>query len=158
MKKKSALRMIMNARDHYAEHGCYPAWPSGPTHDQCFDDWAADLASRALGCWEPTSWRDMWLINGESGRIETWDCDRNPHNGDDARAVLLVRVALRKSIWTHEVFTREQAQKALELEDYYHWLRDPRRREQQPSELEDYYQTNDAMDKMSESLNPVGGE
>ena len=135
---EEALRKIMDARDHYAEHGCYPAWPDGPTQDQCFDDWAADLASRALGCWEPSSWRDMWLINGETGRIETWDCDRNPHNGDDARAVLLVRVALRKSIWTHEVFTREQARKALELEDYY--------------------QTNDAMDKMSESLNPVGGE
>ena len=135
---EEALRKIMIARDHHADLGSYPSWPDGPTQDQHFDDWAADLASRALGCWEPSSWRDMWLINGESGRIETWDCDRNPHNGDDARAVLLVRVALRKSIWTHEVFTRGQALKALELEDYY--------------------RTNDSTDKMSESMNPVGGE
>jgi hypothetical protein len=130
---EDVLRKIMIARDHNADLGSYPDWPDGPTQDQCFDDWAADLASRALGCWEPSSWRDMWLINGETGRIESWDSDWNPHNGNDARAVLLVKVALRKSIWTHEIFTREEAEKALELEDYY--------------------QTNDSMDKMSENLN-----
>ena len=44
----AALTHIINARDHYAEHNEYPLHPLGPNNDQCFDDWAADLAERAL--------------------------------------------------------------------------------------------------------------
>jgi hypothetical protein len=44
----AALTHIINARDHYAEHNEYPPHPLGPNNDQCFDDWAADLAERAL--------------------------------------------------------------------------------------------------------------
>jgi len=45
---RAALTHIINARDHYAEHNEYPSHPLGPNNDQCFDDWAADLAERAL--------------------------------------------------------------------------------------------------------------
>ena len=43
-----ALKLIRNARDYFAEHGEYQpdAGPDG-VHQQ-FDDWAADLADRAL--------------------------------------------------------------------------------------------------------------
>ena len=43
-----ALMKIMCARDHNAEHGNYPAFPDGPSDDQGFDDWAADVAGTAL--------------------------------------------------------------------------------------------------------------
>ena len=43
-----ALYSIVQARDHCAEHGRYPASPLGPGIDQAFDDWAADVAEHAL--------------------------------------------------------------------------------------------------------------
>lgn len=43
---KKALLTIKHARDHHAEHGEYPEGTVGK--DQCFDDWAADLAGKAL--------------------------------------------------------------------------------------------------------------
>ena len=45
---RSALARIINARDHCAEHNEYPPHPLGPNNDQGFDDWAADIAERAL--------------------------------------------------------------------------------------------------------------
>lgn len=42
-----AAQAIIEARDHHAEHGCYPA--DTLDKDQCFDDWAADLLSHAIG-------------------------------------------------------------------------------------------------------------
>jgi hypothetical protein len=45
-KLASALQQIVAARDHCAETGSYPAETVGK--DQGFDDWAADLAERAL--------------------------------------------------------------------------------------------------------------
>ena len=42
-----ALREIVRARDYHAEHGIYP--PGTVRLDQCFDDWAADLADVVLG-------------------------------------------------------------------------------------------------------------
>lgn len=46
---QAALLKIMRARDQCAEHGHYPDHPDGPDQStQCFDDWAADLASGAL--------------------------------------------------------------------------------------------------------------
>lgn len=41
-----ALKTIRNARDYHSEHGHYPK--KGPKDDQCFDDWAADIADNAL--------------------------------------------------------------------------------------------------------------
>jgi len=46
----TALRKIIHARDYHADNAEYPLPPNGPDHaTQCFDDWAADLASEALG-------------------------------------------------------------------------------------------------------------
>ena len=46
---EEALRKIMDARDYHADNAKYPLPPNGPDHaTQCFDDWAADLASEAL--------------------------------------------------------------------------------------------------------------
>jgi len=42
----AALRAIIRARDHHAEHAEYP--PDTVRTDQGFDDWAADLAAQAL--------------------------------------------------------------------------------------------------------------
>ena len=53
-----ALMKIMYARDHNAEHGNYPAFPDGPSDDQGFDDWAADVAGTALLMYE------AWLKRG----------------------------------------------------------------------------------------------
>lgn len=47
-KMKQALTRIRNARDYHAEHGEYPQSPDGPSKDQCFDDWAADVADSVL--------------------------------------------------------------------------------------------------------------
>lgn len=44
---RAALRTIMDARDHWAEHGEFPPGLID-TDNQCFDDWAADLASSVL--------------------------------------------------------------------------------------------------------------
>lgn len=41
-----ALKAIVDARDYHAEHGHYPAHLLAS--DQSFDDWAADLAQKAL--------------------------------------------------------------------------------------------------------------
>lgn len=43
-----ALREIVRARDYYAEHGIYPPG-TVDRENQCFDDWAADLADVVLG-------------------------------------------------------------------------------------------------------------
>jgi hypothetical protein len=43
---REALRQILAARDHCAEFGDYPAGTLA--EGQAFDDWAADLAERAL--------------------------------------------------------------------------------------------------------------
>jgi len=43
-----ALREIVRARDYHAEHGIYPPGTVDRA-DQCFDDWAADLAGYVLG-------------------------------------------------------------------------------------------------------------
>jgi len=43
---KGALARIKWARDYHAEHGVYPSFTVGK--DQCFDDWAADLAEKIL--------------------------------------------------------------------------------------------------------------
>lgn len=49
MSPADALARIIQMRDAHAEYGRYP--PGGPDADQCFDDWAADLAAKALaGC------------------------------------------------------------------------------------------------------------
>lgn len=42
---RRALEAIRDARDYHAEHGVYPP---GMGVDQCFDDWAADIASTVL--------------------------------------------------------------------------------------------------------------
>lgn len=42
-----ALRTIRDARDHHANHGEYPEGTVDPDY-QCFDDWAADVAAKAL--------------------------------------------------------------------------------------------------------------
>ena len=39
------LRCIIGVRDYHAEHGEYP---TNLEADQCFDDWAADMAQQAL--------------------------------------------------------------------------------------------------------------
>ena len=44
--QQKALRAIVAARDHHAEHGTYPE--GTVSGDQAFDDWAADLAQQAL--------------------------------------------------------------------------------------------------------------
>ena len=43
-----AMRKIAKARDVNGECGEYPKYPDGPNDDQCFDDWAADVADEAL--------------------------------------------------------------------------------------------------------------
>jgi hypothetical protein len=43
-----ALREIVRARDYHAEHGIYPPGTVDRAN-QCFDDWAADLAEAVLG-------------------------------------------------------------------------------------------------------------
>ena len=43
-----ALREIVRARDYHAEHGIYPPGTVDRAN-QCFDDWAADLADVVLG-------------------------------------------------------------------------------------------------------------
>jgi len=49
-KAQTALRKIIHARDYRADHAKYPVPPNGPDRNtQGFDDWAADLASQALG-------------------------------------------------------------------------------------------------------------
>jgi hypothetical protein len=40
-----AARAVINARDHFAEHGTYP--PDTVGAGQCFDDWAADVLQNA---------------------------------------------------------------------------------------------------------------
>ena len=42
----NALKKISSARDYHAEHGEYP--PRTVQPDQCFDDWAADIAEQAI--------------------------------------------------------------------------------------------------------------
>lgn len=42
----AALKAIRDVRDYFAENNEYPANTIGK--DQCFDDWAADLASVAI--------------------------------------------------------------------------------------------------------------
>lgn len=44
---RAALARIRWARDYNAEHGEYPKGTLG--EDQEFDDWAADVAEKALG-------------------------------------------------------------------------------------------------------------
>lgn len=44
---ESALGLIRHARDYRAEHGRYPA--DTVEDGLSFDDWAADVADRALG-------------------------------------------------------------------------------------------------------------
>ena len=51
-----ALNKIVRARDHHADHASYPTPPNGPTEDQCFDDWAAEVAEAALKQ-EVTLWK-----------------------------------------------------------------------------------------------------
>ena len=43
---RHTLQMIRNARDFHAEHGMYP--DGCMDFDQCFDDWAADIAETTL--------------------------------------------------------------------------------------------------------------
>lgn len=42
----AALKAIRDTRDYFAEHNKYP--PNTIGKDQCFDDWAADLAAAAI--------------------------------------------------------------------------------------------------------------
>jgi len=49
----TALLAIRSARDYHAEHGKYPAGTL--QSDQCFDDWAADVAGEALRTYEMTT-------------------------------------------------------------------------------------------------------
>ena len=134
---EEALRKIIHARDYHADNAKYPLPPNGPDHgNQCFDDWAADVASEALSPWPRPE--DMWLIDSGTGRIQSWDCEGNTRSGDDAHACALARQALTQDKWTHECFDRAEALSALELE------------------IEDYNRVRDAMDALSESLNPIG--
>ena len=41
-----ACEAIRNARDYNADYGYYP--PGMLSEDQCFDDWAADIADKAI--------------------------------------------------------------------------------------------------------------
>lgn len=55
-----ALRAIIEQRDYHAEHGSYRPGTMG--EDQCFDDWAADIAETVLAAYDaqqaaaPSGW------------------------------------------------------------------------------------------------------
>tara|TARA_R110000824_G_scaffold166291_2_gene343068 strand:+ start:1654 stop:2088 length:435 start_codon:yes stop_codon:yes gene_type:complete len=59
----SALMTIRSARDYHAEHGQYPAGTLQP--DQCFDDWAADVAGAGLHQFERRGAKVV-LVEGDS--------------------------------------------------------------------------------------------
>lgn len=42
------LFVIIRAREHHVESGAYPACPLGPSDEQGFDDWSADVVERYL--------------------------------------------------------------------------------------------------------------
>lgn len=45
-----ALRAIIEQRDYHAEHGSYRPGTMG--EDQCFDDWAADIAETVIAAYD----------------------------------------------------------------------------------------------------------
>lgn len=45
-----ALRAVIEQRDYHAEHGSYRPGTMGD--DQCFDDWAADIAETVLAAYD----------------------------------------------------------------------------------------------------------
>ncbi len=76
-----ALRTIMEQRDHHAEHGSYRPGTMG--EDQCFDDWAADIAETVLAAYDAqqgaTPGNDVrWHV--EKG-VEVWRDDTVAEDG-----------------------------------------------------------------------------
>lgn len=46
---QQAALAVVRQRDHWAEFGTWAKDEPGPSGDQCFDDWAADLLETAMG-------------------------------------------------------------------------------------------------------------
>lgn len=80
-KLADALRAILEQRDYHAEHGSYRPGTMGD--DQCFDDWAADIAETVLAAYDAQQAQPVpagaWSANAGSVWDHTgrWiaDCD-----------------------------------------------------------------------------------
>ena len=60
-----ALRAIREQRDHHAEHGHYR--PGTMSDDQCFDDWAADIADTVLAAYDAERAKSYTLAEVRNG-------------------------------------------------------------------------------------------
>jgi len=72
------------------------------------------VSARAMRSVDLPEAPDLWLVNCETGLIESWDHEENPNSGDDTHALFLSIQALGRDEWTHPAHSRKDAAEAIE--------------------------------------------
>ena len=125
---EEALRKIVDARDYHANNAEYPLPPNGPDQNtQCFDDWAADVAAEAL--------------KQEASPLEEYVCQEC--GSADVEVAMWVNPNTSQTNDWYGSGSSTETQWCHSCEEHCF------------VELKTYKQTNEAMDKLSEDMNPV---